>query len=200
MNLLIVDDEKFSVEALQNTVPWAELGIHHVFSCYNIQDAKELLENETINIMVCDIEMPSGSGLDLLAWVEKEGMPLVSILLTCHPDFSYAVTALEHGALAYLLKPFKPEELHSTIRQAIAKVRELQHIARLQKREALSNASRTLVQEQFWFQLITGMFLDCDRSTVLTLHGNAPGKTLIFRTIPCFILSWFWLRKIRQTA
>lgn len=83
--------------------------------------------------MVCDIEMPSGSGLDLLAWVEKEGMPLVSILLTCHPDFSYAVTALEHGALAYLLKPFKPEELHSTIRQAIAKVRELQHIARLQK-------------------------------------------------------------------
>lgn len=38
-----------------------------------------------------------------------------------HPDFSYAVTALEHGALAYLLKPFKPEELHSTIRQAIAK-------------------------------------------------------------------------------
>ena len=85
MNLLIVDDEKFSVEALQNTVPWAELGIHHVFSCYNIQDAKELLENETINIMVCDIEMPSGSGLDLLAWVEKEGMPLVSILLTCHP-------------------------------------------------------------------------------------------------------------------
>ena len=166
MNLLIVDDEKFSVEALQNTVPWAELGIHHVFSCYNIQDAKELLENETINIMVCDIEMPSGSGLDLLAWVEKEGMPLVSILLTCHPDFSYAVTALEHGALAYLLKPFKPEELHSTIRQAIAKVRELQHIARLQKREALSNASRTLVQEQFWFQLITGMFLDCDRSYV----------------------------------
>lgn len=166
LNLLIVDDEKFSVEALQNTVPWAELGIHHVFSCYNIQDAKELLENETINIMICDIEMPSGSGLDLLAWVEQESLPLVSILLTCHPDFSYAVTALEHKALAYLLKPFKPEELYGTIRQAIAKVQEIQRIARLQKREALSNASRTLVQEQFWFQLITGMFQDCDRSYV----------------------------------
>ena len=166
MNLLIVDDEKFSVEALQNTVPWAELGIHHVFSCYNIRDAKELLENETINIMICDIEMPSGSGLDLLAWVKSEGLPLVSIMLTCHPDFSYAVTALEHKALAYLLKPFKPEELYDTIRQAIAKVHEIQHIARLQKRESLSNASRTLVQEQFWFQLITGMFQDCDRSYV----------------------------------
>lgn len=68
MNLLIVDDEKFSVEALQNTVPWAELGIHHVFSCYNIQDAKELLENETINIMVCDIEMLSEA-----AWICSPG-------------------------------------------------------------------------------------------------------------------------------
>ena len=83
MNLLIVDDEKFSVEALQNTVPWAELGIHHVFSCYNIQDAKELLENETINIMVCDIEMPSGAGAAGIAIIKLlMSMGLKNVIMT----------------------------------------------------------------------------------------------------------------------
>ena len=41
MNLLLVDDEAFALEALQNAVDWHALGIDQVFSCNNITSAKE---------------------------------------------------------------------------------------------------------------------------------------------------------------
>ncbi len=188
MNLLIVDDDKFSIEALKQTVPWSELGISHIFSCYNIQDAKELLENEPIHLMICDIEMPFGSGLDLLAWIDENHLLLVSILLTCHPDFSYAVTALEHNAFSYLLKPFKLEEVCSTVKDAITQVHELQKISMLQKYEKKLNANQLLVREQFWFQLITGMYQDCDASYIqwecasknITFEEDTLWKSVLF--------------------
>lgn len=166
LNLLIVDDEKFSIEALQNTVPWGELGITRVFSCYNIKDAQELLENEMLNIIICDIEMPSGSGLELLAWIQQENLPVVTILLTCHPDFSYAVTALECKAFAYLLKPFRLTEVCNTIKKAVAKVNENQKMLLLEKRAQKMNVNQTLIEEQFWYQMVTGMYQNSDSSYI----------------------------------
>lgn len=66
MKLLIVDDEFYSVENLRNKLDWANIGFKQVFCAYSMAQAQKIFAQEQIDIMLCDIEMPQGSGLDLL--------------------------------------------------------------------------------------------------------------------------------------
>ena len=67
MNVLLIDDDRFVVAALQKKIDWASLSVSEIFSAYNIRQAKKIMEDNSIRICVCDIEMPGGSGLELLA-------------------------------------------------------------------------------------------------------------------------------------
>ena len=57
MNLLLVDDEAFALEALEHAIDWKSLGIDQVFSCGNIRKAEQICEESDIQILICDIEM-----------------------------------------------------------------------------------------------------------------------------------------------
>ena len=66
ISILIVDDDKLVVEKLVEGVNWKQLGIGIVLTAYNIRQAKEILEEARVDILLSDIEMPQGSGLELL--------------------------------------------------------------------------------------------------------------------------------------
>ena len=59
MNLLLVDDEAFALEALEHAINWKSLGIDQVFTCGNIKAARQIWQESDIQIMICDIEMPN---------------------------------------------------------------------------------------------------------------------------------------------
>ena len=65
ISILIVDDDKLVVEKLVEGVNWKQLGIGIVLTAYNIRQAKEILEEARVDILLSDIEMPQGSGLEL---------------------------------------------------------------------------------------------------------------------------------------
>ena len=69
MNALLVDDDRFVVAALEKKINWEQLTITEVLTAFNIRQAQKIIEKNSIDICVCDIEMPGGSGLDLLSWV-----------------------------------------------------------------------------------------------------------------------------------
>ena len=73
MKLLIVDDEIYIVRALQKNIAWNEMDIDHIYSAFNVEKAKEILQKEEIDIIITDIEMPRTSGLDLLEWIRESG-------------------------------------------------------------------------------------------------------------------------------
>ncbi len=123
MNLLLVDDEVFALEALQQTIPWQKLGIEQVFSCHNCTAARKLCIQNEIHIVICDIEMPNETGLDLARWLHEQYPKILILFLTCHSDFSYAKEAISYRAFAYLLKPFNKDELCQTIQDAVATIR-----------------------------------------------------------------------------
>lgn len=127
MNLLLVDDEVFALEAILQTVPWKKLGIGQVFSCYNITAARELCSQNEIQIVICDIEMPNGTGLELANWLHEHHPKILILFLTCHSDFSYAKEAISYRAFAYLLKPFNKDELCQTIQNAVATIQKRQY-------------------------------------------------------------------------
>lgn len=155
MTLLIVDDEFYSVENLRAKLDWAALGFGQVLCAYSMAQAQEIFRRETIDILLCDIEMPQGSGLDLLEWVRGEGFPTVCIFLTCYAEFGYASKALHLGSSDYLLKPVDREELLAAVERAIEQVRQQE----AQRTNALHagywNSSAVQRANQFWFRLVS---------------------------------------------
>lgn len=130
MNLLLVDDEAFALEALEHAIDWKSLGIDQVFTCGNIKAAKKICQESDIQIMICDIEMPNGTGLDLAKWLSENYPDLLILFLTCHSDFSFAKEAISCHAFAYLLKPFDIEEISQAVKEAVQQSRNRQKLNR----------------------------------------------------------------------
>ena len=122
MNILLVDDDRFVIAALEKNIDWEGLGITTVFTANDIGKAQEILSNQTVDLLLSDIDMPHGSGLDLLGILREQGNTIPAIFLTNYADFSYAKRALELRSFHYFLKPIDYPELTNIIRQALAEV------------------------------------------------------------------------------
>ena len=123
-NLLIVDDEYYTVEIIKNQYRWEELGIGQVFIAYSVTQAMSLVETQHIDVAICDIEMGSQNGLDLLAWLQKNHPYVVSFILSGHSQFEYCQKAIEFGSLNYVLKPIEYDQLRKVILTAVKKAEE----------------------------------------------------------------------------
>ncbi|MBE5827384.1 MAG: response regulator [Butyrivibrio sp.] len=119
MNVLLVDDDRFVIAALQKGIDWESLGIKQVFTAYDIQRAQEILSDSSIDLLLSDIDMPHGSGLDLLGIIREQGNRIPTIFLTNYADFSYAKRALELRSFHYFLKPIDYPELSRIIKKAL---------------------------------------------------------------------------------
>lgn len=91
---------------------------------YNADEARDILASSAIDIMICDIEMPGESGLELIQWMQDAYPEIICIILTGFPDFNYARSAISLGVYQYLLKPVSFEELEKVISSAIERVEE----------------------------------------------------------------------------
>ena len=123
MRLLIVDDQTSVVQGLVCGIDWNALGITRVFEAYNAFEAREVLAKENIDILLCDIEMPAQSGLDLLHWVRGVNIELECIFLTAHADFEYARQALAMQSFDYIVQPAPYREIEAAVARASEKVR-----------------------------------------------------------------------------
>ena len=86
MNILLVDDDVNVLESLQFGVAYSSLGIEKIYVAENAADAKKILKNVPIHIMVTDIEMPNESGIELLKWTKTQNLDVVTIFCTCYAD------------------------------------------------------------------------------------------------------------------
>ena len=108
MNVLIVDDDVSMVRRLRERIDWRRYGIATVLSAYCVRSAQEIMEEFPVDILFCDIEMPQGSGLELVAWARERGYPVEVIFLTCHSEFDYARQAIAALALDRVAGIFAP--------------------------------------------------------------------------------------------
>lgn len=122
MNLLLVDDEVATVNILKQAIDWKAIGIQRVFTAYNAAVSKKILAENTIDIAICDIEMPQESGLELIRWMQGLYPNIISIILTGFADFNYARSAISLGVYRYLVKPVEFEELKQTVIESMSKI------------------------------------------------------------------------------
>lgn len=122
MNLLIVDDQKSVIDGLLKGIDWKKLSIDQVLTAYNAQDAKAVLEVQPVDIVLCDIEMPVESGLDLFRWIKDRSLSPYFIFLTSHAEFSYAQEAIKLGAADYVIQPAPYKEIEHAVTKAVEAV------------------------------------------------------------------------------
>ncbi|HEY2782303.1 MAG TPA: response regulator [Steroidobacteraceae bacterium] len=127
MKAVIVDDEPPARRELRRLLaefPWVEV----VGEAGNVDQAAQVIESLSPELLFLDIQMPGGSGFDLLARLEH--LPDV-IFTTAHDE--HAVRAFEVDALDYLLKPIDPARLA----EALARVKNAQAAREHQAESAL---------------------------------------------------------------
>lgn len=128
MNVLIVDDQQDVVNGIVAGVNWQHLHVGEVYEANSLREAQAVFNAHPVQILLCDIEMPLGSGIDLLAWVRENFPATECIFLTSHPSFEYAKAAIKLGSFDYLLQPAKYSDLEEVIGRAQAKIaREAEH-------------------------------------------------------------------------
>ncbi len=111
MKALIVDDEPLARRELQRLLD-AFPSVSVIGEAGNIDDARERIEELSPDVVFLDIQMPGGSGFDLLTQLDR--VPRV-IFTTAYDQ--YAVKAFDVNALDYLLKPVEPERLATALRK-----------------------------------------------------------------------------------
>jgi len=154
MNLMIVDDENIIVEDIKSGVDWKKLGITNVYTASNIYVAKEIFNTQDISLLLCDIEMPQGNGLELLSWVRDHYTETETIFLTCHADFDYAVEAIRKGSFDFLLKPITYEDLEIVLIKAIKKLNTNMVTAEFGKIGRYWSKFQPILVERFWVDIL----------------------------------------------
>lgn len=119
MKLLIVDDEIYAIQGILDSVDWQKLAFEEVLTANSYAQAVNEFMKQPIDILLCDIEMPYGSGLDLVEWVKAHYPETECIFLTCHSDFDFARQAIELQALDYVHKPAVPSKIEKVLQKAI---------------------------------------------------------------------------------
>ncbi len=112
MRLLIVDDEIFAIEGIKAGVNWEVLDFSEVLTANSYAQAVEIMEDTPVEIILCDIEMPNESGLELVAWVNEHHPKTECIILSCHDEFDFARQAVQLRCLDYILKPARYDFLN----------------------------------------------------------------------------------------
>ena len=146
MNILLVDDDRFIIEALHEKIRWDRLKIDNVYAANSLTQAQAIIKEYPIHLMISDIEMPQGSGLELLSWVRNENYDIKTIFLTNYADFNYAQKAIELQSFEYYLKPINFEKLEFIIQKALDKITEQSPAAPLETSFQAEN--------NFWFEYL----------------------------------------------
>jgi two-component system LytT family response regulator len=115
---VIIDDENRTRDLIAKMINSFGLDILAIPAGENVQSGIQAIEELKPDIVFLDIQMPDGTGFDVLKSVKDKNFEV--IFITAHEEF--AIKAIKFSALDYLLKPIDPEELKAAVEKAIKAV------------------------------------------------------------------------------
>lgn len=113
-HILIVEDDTTFAVMLQT---WLSKKKFSVASVSGIAAAKKTLIESSVDLVLCDLRLPDGDGIDLLEWVSNRNVNVPLIVMTSYAAIPSAVQAMKLGARDYISKPMNPEDLLQKINE-----------------------------------------------------------------------------------
>ncbi len=120
-SILVVDDEP---QILEVVGAYLEREGYEVEAAGTVGEALAAIERRRPNLMILDVTLPDGSGLDVLRLASKSGPRVPAIMLTARGDETDRIIGLELGADDYVTKPFSPREVVARVRALFRRIEE----------------------------------------------------------------------------
>jgi two-component system NtrC family response regulator len=181
-NVMVVDDEDKLRDLLKRVISLEGYTVH---PASDLRSANRILQSEDIDVVVCDLKLPDGNGLDFTKTIKSRYPRAEIILLTAHANIPDVVQAMRSGAFDYIIKGDDNDKLLPLIAIAAEKAHLKKTVAQLEEK----------VVHVFSFDNIVGqsaairgamamakkvMFSD---TTVLLLGETGTGKELFAKAI-----------------
>lgn len=118
IDILIVDDSDETVELIKrNLQPEG----YQVYTANNVQSAIKLLDSVAVDLLITDLKMPGGNGIELVRHVSENHKGIGILIITGFPSIESAVESIKIGAEEYLVKSFTDKELLNAVEKALRK-------------------------------------------------------------------------------
>ena len=115
--MLVVDDEPGMLELFRDLVAKA-VNCQPVFAA-NLSEARRVLTEQSIDLLVADVNLPDGDGTSLLEDLSRRHPMATAVMMSGDPSVDRTINAMRGGALDFLPKPFSPDQMAERIRKAL---------------------------------------------------------------------------------
>ena len=115
--ILVVDDEPVNIKIVEYILK--DEPMYTVLYCYDGIEALKILEEERIDLLLLDIEMPEMNGMEVVKEIRKRKIDVAVAFMSADKDFELIQQAIELGVGDYLTKPFMPIELKEVVHSLI---------------------------------------------------------------------------------
>ena len=170
-SILVVDDDLGVRESLKMIL----MDKYYVSTASNIEEAINSLKVIEPELIFLDIKISKENGLDFLKQIHSDKSNIPVVMITAYPSSQTAITAFRSGAFDYIIKPFEPSEIHTTVERA------LQHRTESYEKDKLMYNLRMAVHKNF-FSTTESLLLAIDAKDSYTA-GHSKRVSLLFGLI-----------------
>lgn len=165
--ILIVEDDVVLARALKN---WLERERLQVTCAITASNARRIIVSEEVDMILSDLRLPDGDGIELLEWLQKNRRRIPLIIMTQHAEVSSAIRAMKAGAEDYLPKPIHPEMLYSKLNDVLLRTRKMKR----KQTDILQRVSQPIREVERRARLVAATDM-----SVLIRGENGSGKELV---------------------
>ena len=158
---------------------------HQTIGVHNVEAAFKVLSRGGIELIVSDYRMPGATGLELLSQMEREGFEVPLVMVTGYGSIEHAVASIKAGAVDYITKPVRPQQLQLAVDQALELVRLRRENAQLKEEVSRFRSASEIIGDSPMMERIfqTLGVVSPTRATILLQGESGTGKELLARTI-----------------
>ncbi len=179
MSILVIDDEKNITGLLKDIL---EDEGYNVDTAYSLKEAKEKLKEKIFDIVLLDVWLPDGEGLELIPVIKKSSPRTKIIMISGHANIPIAVKALKEGAFDFLEKPISIDTFLSTVERAYRELKKDIEYQFLKEKEV---KNLEIIGESEPIQKLKKQIEKVAKTNawVMILGENGTGKELVAKSI-----------------
>ncbi len=180
--ILVVDDERSMQEFLEI---FLRSEGYEVVTAGDVTSARVHVESNDFDVVITDVQMPDGSGIDLLHGVHELSPDTVVIVITAFASTETAIAAMKQGAYDYITKPFKVDEMRIVVEKALEKKLLSAENKRLRSELRSHERDRSIIGNSAVMQRVYDLVAQVadTKANVLVTGESGTGKEMVARAI-----------------
>lgn len=181
-NILIIDDEEKLRQLLKRIISLEGFAVHEAGS---LTAATKVLERETIDVVLCDVKLPDGNGVDFVKEIKLKHPAIEIILLTAYGNIADGVQAMRNGAFDYITKGDDNDKIIPLLHRALDKVHLAKKVEQLLKQVGDRYSFDTIIGESPMIQqaITFAKKVAITDTTILLLGETGTGKEVFAQAI-----------------